>query len=135
MEVLTTELRNLDHGDLQWIASRLTKQDSDFQNKLTSGVLSGLIAVVVDHGEIIGWCRTEEWVECGDTRWDTLEAFVDPAYRGRGVATLAARALYSDFFHDTGGAVAVFSPQMMLVARNAGLHPTMFRREVHWTRA
>ena len=114
-----------------WIAHRLTKAGSDFNAKLVywtygrgAAVESdGSIAVVYDHGEIVGWARTETW-----RGYDTLEAFVAPEHRGRGVAAFAASGLAASTLNANGGSVAVFAPSMMLVARRAGLHPELFER-------
>lgn len=93
----------------------------------------GHIALVRDDGQIIGWARTERWA-FGDVRYDTLEAFVSRDYRLRGVASFAASGLMSSALHSSGGTVAVFHPHMMLVAKRAGLWPTLFERDGdRWT--
>lgn len=111
-----------------FVRNRLTKPDSDFQRKLTDLLFGkskateadGHIALVFDYGEIVGWARTESW---GD--WDTLEAFVAPDYRLRGIASFAAAGLYAIRLFDTGCTVAVFAPSMMLVAKRAGMSPVL----------
>lgn len=142
MIITVRQLTAHDPTELRCILA-LTKHGSDFNRALQSGVgpaWRGLIATVRIEGELVGWCRTEEWIEGddgagGNILWETLEAFVSEEYRGRGIAAVAARALYADHFHDTDATVAVFSPAMMLVARAAGLYPTMFKREERWVRA
>lgn len=89
----------------------------------------GHIALVRDEGQIIGWARTEHWAADGAVAYDTLEAFVSPDYRLRGVASFAASGLASGVLHENGGTVAVFRPHMMLVARRAGLRATLFERD------
>lgn len=142
-------IEQLGVGVTTFLLHSLTRPGSDFHRKLTTWLYTparptradGDIAVVFDQGEVVGWARTERWSEpMGDAavghvllnadgatiHWDTLEAFVAPEYRGRGVAAFAASGLYASVLHDTGLGVAVFRPSMILVARRAGLHPTLF---------
>jgi len=141
----------------EWLRDRLTKPGSDFQRKLGAWLrglkpeeADGHIAIASDHGEIVGWCRTESWTErtnpvfldqggpayCWDaTVHDTLEAFVAPEYRGRGIAAWCAAGLAAALLTGKGANVAVFHPHMLLVARRAGLHPTLFqKRGDEWAR-
>jgi GNAT superfamily N-acetyltransferase len=115
-----------DPETLSAIAESFTKPGSDFNRKLTSGeplgVYDGLIAVVRSRTEIIGWARSETWM-----RWDTLESFVSPSHRGRGIAAFAASGLRSTYSHTAE--VAVFHPHMLLVARRAGFRPVLFEKE------
>lgn len=124
-----------------FIRNKLTKPGSDFQWKLTRllhGEVEpssddGHIALVLDHGEIVGWARTEYWQAESDRAdgfvfYDTLEAFVAPDYRLRGIAGFAASGLYASVLHDEGAAVAVFHPTMLLVARRAGFWPTLYQK-------
>jgi predicted GNAT family acetyltransferase len=135
MNVTSSDLHHLDRHDLSWIRRKLTHPGSDFNVALAARSHKGRIAVVRDMGEIVGWCRSEEWRDADGVAWNTLEAFVSDGYRMRGIASLAAKALCADFLHDTDGAVAVFAPAMMLVARSAGLMPTLFRKDTTWIRA
>ena len=123
-----------------FVRNKLTKPGSDFQWKLTRLLhkeaeptsADGHIALVFDHGEIVGWARTERWKD-----YDTLEAFVAPDYRLRGIAAFAAAGLYAGVLHDGGGTVAVFHPHMLLVARRAGFYPRLFEKNHRgeWVRA
>lgn len=133
-----------------FLLHRLTRAGSDFHRKLTTWLYTsaarptendGHIAVVLDHGEVVGWARTERWSEPlgldgSVIHWDTLEAFVAPEYRLRGIAAFAAAGLYTGALHDEGLGVAVFRPSMMLVAKRAGLCPTLFEaRGGKWVRS
>ena len=130
-----------------FVRNKLTKKNSDFQWKLTrllhgdapAGEHDGHIALVFDHGEIVGWARTEYWTAGSDgfAAYDTLEAFVAPDYRLRGVAAFAASGLYASVLHDSGATVAVFHPHMLLVARRAGFFPVLFDKNPRgeWVRA
>lgn len=114
-------------GDLAlFVRNKLTNPGSEFQTRLTNllfseGVAEGHIALVEDQGEVVGWARTDRW-----TTYDTLEAFVAPDYRGRGIASFAAAGLRSGVMHDGSIAVAVFHPHMALVAQRVGLLPVLF---------
>jgi GNAT superfamily N-acetyltransferase len=140
MNCLIYTAAQLPEHERVWIAHRLTKAGSDFNGKLVYWTYGrgkavetdGSIAVVYDQGEIVGWARTEVW-----RRNDTLEAFVAPAYRGRGVASFATAGLASTCLYDNGMNVAVFHPLMLLVARRAGLIPELFEQDASgdWVRA
>jgi GNAT superfamily N-acetyltransferase len=140
MNCLIYKASQLPDHERVWIAHRLTKAGSDFNGKLVYWTYGrgaavdtdGSIAVVYDQGEIIGWARTELW-----RNDDTLEAFVAPAYRGRGVASYAAAGLVSTCLHDNGMHVAVFHPLMLLVARRVGLFASLFQKAANgeWVRA
>lgn len=126
----------------------LTKTDSVFHERLEQ-ILDGyswpvtdedgVIATVVEDGELVGWARSEQWLEMGREdveHWDTLEAFVREDRRGEGIASLAATGLAVHGLKAWGGDVAVFAPSMMLLARRAGLHPTLFQKaNGEWVRA
>lgn len=131
-------IADLDVIDINWIVMRLTKPDSDFQRALLAGRRPGEIAIVRDQGEIVGWARTEPWVESGGDEWDTLEAFVAKSHRMRGVAAFAAAGLAATSGCWSNMAVAVFHPHMLLVARRAGFRPTLFAKqdvvETKWSR-
>ena len=127
-------IADLDASDAFFIRDHLTKPGSDFRGKLIAWLAGsssseptasdGHIALVRDQSEIVGWARTERWSD-----YDTLEAFVAPPYRRRGIAAFAASGIYSAVLHENGGAVAVFHPHMLLVARRAGFWPTLFAKE------
>ncbi len=133
-----------------FVRNRLTRPGSDFQWKLTrllhreveSTSGDGHIALVLDQGEIVGWTRTEYWTAGSDgaggfVAYDTLESYVAPEYRLRGVAAFAASGLYASVLHDSGATVAVFHPHMLLVARRAGFWPTLFEKNPRgeWVKA
>ena len=129
-------MSDLDASMRRLIRDELTKPGSDFHHGVETKT-AGLIAIVMDDEVVVGWARTEQWYDGNGILFDTLEAFVRPERRMRGIAAFAASGLYSAVFHASGCAVAVFSPYMMLVARRAGLFPTLFERDGngHWRRA
>lgn len=117
--------------------SRLYRDGSDFSRTLASffdarelpAESEGHIALVFDGDDIVGWARTERWRYSDESVYDTLEAFVHPNYRLGGIASFASCGLVSSVLRENGGTVAVFHPHMLLVARRAGLWPTLFSKE------
>lgn len=126
MNCSVVPLRLLDPADASWILGRLSRPGSDFQKKLTAGGMTdadGLISIVRDQGEVVGWARTEEW-----RQWQTLEAFVDSHHRRRGVAAFAASGLTACGSFEKR-IVAVFRPSMSPLAKRAGLMPVLFEKK------
>jgi hypothetical protein len=130
-------------ADFHEILADFCHDGSDFQKKLiaftegerTPSLSDGCLSLVEVDGLIIGWARSELWVDEDGEEWDTLEAFVSPAWRKRGIAAMAAMALAARPLY-RHGEVAVFHPSMMLVARRAGILPTLFLQEpiTRWQR-
>lgn len=116
----------LDDFEVAWILSRLSKQGSVFQGKLEyPRDIDGYIATVHDQGEMVGWARTEHWRDTRGTDWETLEAFVAPEYRCRGLARFAASGLAAAGAIKSPS-VAVFSPPMISIAESAGMIPVLY---------
>lgn len=144
MTCRTLHVRDLDAIECAFLRDHLTREGSDFHGKLDSWAAGvrprlsdGTIALVEDHGEIVGWARTEVWFEKpGEIAWSTLEAFVSPSWRGRGISSWAAAGLSCGVLSDEP-TVAVFAPAMMLLAKRVGLHPILFTQdeERKWVRA
>lgn len=137
--ILTAGELAKDREAMLWIADKLSRHGSDFQEKLRywlSGHLpqqaDGMIAIVRDFGEIIGWARTEEWKQM-----KTLEAFVAPHHRFKGVATFATSGLIASMAFGDTCRVAVFRDESMLrLARKCGLVASFFTlRGAEWVRA
>lgn len=145
MNCRTIHITELDDADAAFIVNHLTKPNSDFSRKLQRKLageklrnVDGWISLVLDYGEIVGWCRTEAWIEPPtQVPWDTLEAFVNPTYRGRAIASWAANGLLCGPLSEASG-VAVFAPSMMLLAKRIGLFPVLFLKaddSTGWRRA
>lgn len=144
MKCRTTHVRELDPVECIFLRDHLTREGSDFSVKLHSWAdglrprqSDGTIALVEDQGEIVGWTRTEVWFEQpGEIAWDTLESFVSPSWRGRGISTWAAAGLACGPLADNT-TVAVFAPSMMLLAKRVGLFPVLFEQDEdgRWVRA
>ena len=146
--IIQTEKFVADEARRLFVARKLCKPGSIFQQRLlVAAPMDGLIALVEDFGEVIGWARQEPWSEPTNDgvaagfgpavlHWNTLEAFVARDYRGRGIASFAAAGLAAstEFLDDPSA--AVFHPHMMLLAKKVGLMPTLFREEGgRWVRA
>jgi GNAT superfamily N-acetyltransferase len=123
MELFVLTTVHLRGSERNFIADHLTRTGSDFQKALMNGGITGTIAICLDQGEIIGWARTEIW-----DGLPTLEAFVSPAYRRRGVATLCAAGLRTEGVWRDYEFVAVFRPTMKAVARRLGILCAEFER-------
>ena len=125
MECYLLPTARLRPSERQLLATKLTRPYSDFQRSLTANTAQGTIALCMDQGEIIGWARTEMW-----QNWNTLEAFVDSTYRGRGVATFAAAGLVAScqFFRGSYGYAAVFRPSMKTLGRKVGVATVLFEK-------
>jgi len=117
------------------IRDELTKPGSDFHKAIETKT-DGHIAIVWADAVAVGWARTEHWYDGNGIPYDTLEAFVRPDHRLKGIAVLAACGICSSALCENGGVVAVFHPHMLLVARRAGFFPTLFERDGHggWKR-
>jgi GNAT superfamily N-acetyltransferase len=124
MELFVLRSERLRSSERNFICDHLTRTGSEFQKKLLDGdILTGTIAICLDQGEIVGWARTEIW-----DGLPTLEAFVSPAYRRRGVATLCAAGLRTQGVFRDYEFVAVFRPTMISLARRLGLLYASFDR-------
>ena len=121
-------LADLDASMRRLIRDELTKPDSDFSEAVETKT-DGVIAMVMDDTEVVGWARTEQWSDDCGVPYDTLEAFVRPDRRLEGIAAFAAAGLYSAALYDNGCVVAVFQPHMLLVARRAGFFPVLFAKD------
>jgi hypothetical protein len=120
-------LADLDASMRRLIKDELTKPGSDFHHAVETRQ-DGYISIVMDDANVVGWARTEEWIESTGLEYDTLEAFVRPERRLEGIGAFAAAGLFSGVLHDNGGQVAVFQPHMLLLARRAGFFPILFAR-------
>jgi GNAT superfamily N-acetyltransferase len=105
-----------------FLADHLTRSGSDFQRALLAGAPDGTIAMCYSQGEIVGWARTEEW-----SGMPTLEAFVAPELRGRGVAQYCASALVAAGLLDEP--IAVFRESMASLADKLELDHTLYARQ------
>lgn len=121
--------------DVTTIYSRLSHPDSGSDssiqkelNKRYVDILPGphpdmSIAVIHYNDEIVGWVGTRLWPEKfkGDKiTAQTVECFVDPAWRRRGIARLGLQALISAGYVDRTKFVSVYAPEVVELARSCG---------------
>ena len=123
MELFVLKTDRLRVTERRFIADHLTRPESEFQRSLLAGTVTGTIAICLDQGEIVGWARSEVWQGI-----PTLEAFVSPAYRRRGVATLCAAGLRTEGVFRDYEYIGVFRPTMVALASRLGLIYTSFER-------
>ena len=128
MELFILRTDRLRASERRFIADHLTRPESEFQRALMDGTVTGTIAICLDQGEIIGWARTEVWQGI-----PTLEAFVSPAYRRRGVATLCAAGLRTEGVFRDYEYIGVFRPTMVSLASRLGLIYAAFDRKPNGT--
>lgn len=135
MDTFTTPAHRLTLSERKFLADHATRPHSDFQKALLAGTQKGTICLCLDQGEIVGWARSEGWES-----WPTLEAFVRPQWRERGVAALCAAGLRaSNVYGNSGRYCAVFRHSMLAVAARAGLAAVLFTHSdggyrVDWSR-
>ncbi len=123
MELFVLKTDRLRASERRFIADHLTRPESEFQRSLLAGTVTGTIAICLDQGEIVGWARSEVWQGI-----PTLEAFVSPAYRRRGVATLCAAGLRTEGVFRDYEFIGVFRPTMVSLASRLGLIYSAFDR-------
>lgn len=116
--------RRLCNSERNFLVDHLTRVGSDFQKSLLDSTQKGSIAICLDHGEIVGWARTEEW-----RGLPTLEAFVATAYRRRGIAKACAACLLAEGSLSREVRTAVFTKQMTALAEKLGLAWSQFDRK------
>lgn len=116
MEIFVVKTARLRRCEKKFIADHLTRANSDFQQALLEDRPQGTIAVCLDQGEIVGWARTEIWQDI-----PTLEAFVSPAYRRRGIAKACAATLIAEGVYRDHEFIGVFSKTMASLAYRLGL--------------
>ena len=127
------------NSDIEFLVKHATKTDSDFARKLTRRIvnrdepLGGRISMVCDMGEIVGWCRTEQWVDVPNkVTMDTLEAFVREPWRRRGVCLFAAAGLMAASERHSQP-FAIFSPAMIPACKRLGIKFIEYRMS-RWER-
>ena len=124
MEFFVTDARRLRSSERRFIVDHLTRPGSDFQRALMDCTQTGTIALCLDHGEIIGWARTEEWHGL-----PTLEAFVATSYRRRGIAKACAACLLADGALSREKRTAVFNKHVVDLAEKLGMLWSAFDRK------
>lgn len=107
-------------SDALAIVKRLTHDDSEFQREIAAildgdGSSATPIALCHSRGCLVGWACSHLWRE-----QQTLEMFVDPLHRKRGIATALAAFLRSAGVIDPAARLAVFSAHTSRIAARLG---------------
>ena len=87
------------------------------------------IALVWLDDVLVGWVGSRPWPEKfkGDpVTAQTVECFVDEAYRRRGIATLGLQALVAGGFVDRNKIVAVYATEVLGVAQRCGCKTVIY---------
>lgn len=127
--------------DVTAIHSRLSWQDSgsnsSIQKELDKRYLNPIrgphpdmsLALVRYNGELVGWVGTRLWPERfkGDrVTAQTVECFVAPEHRRRGIARLGLQALVSAGYVDKTAPVSVYAPEVVGLATQCGCRIVLF---------
>lgn len=130
-------LHTLGEDDVAFIYHHATREGSDFQSKILSDRLTdrdGVIALVREAGEIVGWARTESWIDPNDcVEWPTLEALTRQQWRRRGVCRYAVAGLvaggYLPVVPGRRETVAVFDVRMSNLCQHLRIPSVEFYQE------
>lgn len=87
------------------------------------------IAMIWLNDILVGWVGTRLWPEKfkGDpVTAQTVECFVDPAYRRKGLARIGLQALISADYLNRKQPVSVYAPEVVELARSCGCRVVLF---------
>lgn len=105
-------------------ASSLQKEiDKRYKNPQPGPHPNMAMALVWLDDTLVGWVGTRPWPEKFKGRpatAQTVECFVDPEYRRRGIAKLGLQALIAARALDRGKLVSVYAPEVVDLARQCG---------------
>jgi GNAT superfamily N-acetyltransferase len=109
--------------DAEYIARALCNPGSEMQRELIDAKTDTPMVVAYDP-EPIGWVATHLW-----RGLQTLEGYVDPDWRRKGLARIGALTLITTGYLDRRQAIAVFSDECVTLARSIGFKDVrQFRR-------
>lgn len=135
------DINNLGVVDVAAIMTRLSwpdsGSDSSIQKELDKRYLNKTpgphpemsIALVWVDDVLAGWVGSRPWPEKfkGETTTaQTVECFVDPNYRRRGIATLGLQALITAGAVDKSKLVSVYAPEVVRLARQCGCEVVIY---------
>jgi L-amino acid N-acyltransferase YncA len=87
------------------------------------------VALIRYNEELVGWVGTRPWPEKfkGDRIVaQTVECFVAPEHRRRGIARLGLQALVSAGYIDKNAPVSVYAPEVVSLATQCGCRVVLF---------
>lgn len=114
MFIATESPLTLEPEDAEYMAKHLCRVGSEMQQEFVR-CESETPMVVIYGPEPLGWVATHIWRSL-----QTIEGFVDPLHRRRGFARIGALVLMANGYLDATKAVAVFSPECVVLARSLG---------------
>jgi len=123
MRAELTTVSDLEPFVASYCAANLCRPSSEMQDEIYTRLTDTPI-VVVQTGLPIAWVASHEW-----RGQQTLEAFVAPEWRRRGLVKLGAHMLVATSYLDRSQPLAVFSADCVPLARSLG-----FREVLHYTR-
>ena len=123
MFIATETPLTIEPEDADAIARSLCRPGSEMQREFLSAKTDTPLVVVYDP-EPIAWVATHVWRSL-----QTIEAFVEPSRRRLGLSRIGALVLLSTGYLNNLEAVAVFSPECVLLAKSLGFKDVrLFRR-------
>ena len=123
MFIATETPMTIELEDAEYIARALCNPGSEMQRELINSTTDTPMVVVYDP-EPIGWVATHLW-----RGLQTLEGYVDPEWRRKGLARIAALTLLATGYLDRTKAIAVFSSECVTLAKSLGFQDVrQFRR-------
>lgn len=133
--ILIKSINKLNEVDVAGIYSRLShddaESDSSIQKELDKRYITPTpgphpdmsIALIWFNDELVGWVGTRLWPETFKGRRaaaQTVECFVAPEHRRKGLARLGLQALVSAGYINKAELVAVYAPEVIKLARSCG---------------
>lgn len=109
--------------DAEHMARALCRPGSEMQRELIDAKTDTPMVAFYDP-EPIGWVATHLW-----RGLQTLEGYVDPEWRRKGLARIGSLTLLATGYLDRTKAIAVFSDECVVLARSLGFKDVrQFRR-------
>ena len=123
MFIATETPMTIEIEDAEYIARALCRPGSEMQRELIDSKTDTPMVVVYDP-EPIGWVASHLW-----RGLQTLEGYVDPEWRRKGLARIGSLTLIANGYLDRTQAIAVFSPECVALASSLGFADVrQFRR-------
>lgn len=123
MFIATETPMTIEIEDAEYIARALCNLGSEMQREIIESKTDTPMVVVYDP-EPIAWVATHLW-----RGLQTLEGYVDPDWRRKGLARIGALTLIATGYLDRTKAIAVFSVECVALAKSLGFSDVrQFRR-------
>lgn len=123
MFIATETPMTFEPEDAEYCARALCRPGSEMQKEFIDATTDTPMVAFYDP-EPIGWVATHLW-----RGLQTLEGYVDPEWRRKGLARIGALTLIANGYLDRTKAIAVFSPECVALASSLGFADVrQFRR-------